>query len=309
MAWKTGTSPGSDMLAATAIAQYVLTIGDRDTSFLMHPTVMAGWRDESGFLQAVAAEVPVIGLGLDQLAEEAEDDDADEITPSGTSYTLTPARQTGQMEVHGLFNALDGQIDMERLALALFLGGQRRLMAQVAALFPSITAQVGSTGVALSWSVLKSAVDTNHAAGSRGIQVAMLEDKQWQDVSGDALTLGGAIEHQPEMRGFMGGSQGYSYKGRFLNGDLDIFTADSSIITTVGGGADYSGCVFGPEAFGMLTRAPVPDPSVVNAMQMGWMRAELDRYARKDKTAVVTTGYSAAAIAQNGAATEVISAV
>ncbi len=307
MAWATGSSPGSDILAATAIKRWQLTIGDRDTSFLMHPTIRAGWMDESDFLQAVAEEVPVIGLGLDMLAPEVESAEANELTPSGTSYTLTPARKAGKMTVSGLYRIEDGMVlaNYDVLAFAMFLGGQRRLMADIAALFPSITNIVGSTGVTLSWSVLKSAVDTNFAAGSRGQQVALLADKQWREVSNDALTLGGAIEHQPEMQGFMGGSRGFSFKGVYLNGDLVVYAADDNIITD--DGTDYSGAVFGPEAFGIKTRAPQPDPAAQEVARMGWMMAELERNASIDDTEVVVTGYTAAAIAQNTAACEVLS--
>jgi len=309
MAWATGSSPGSDILAATAIKRYQLTVGDRDTAFLMHPTVMAGWADDSGFLQAVAEEVPVVGLGLNMLASEVESAEANELTPSGTSYTLTPARRAGKMTVSGLYRIEDGLVllDYDQLAFAMFLGGQRRLMADLGALFPSITQQVGTSGAVLSWSALETAVYTNHLAGSRGRQVALLHIKQWHEVSQDALTLGGAIEHQPEMSGFLGGSMGYSHKGRYLNGDLDVFTADGNIVTD--DGTDYSGCVFGPEAFGIRTTSPRQDPAAMEIARLGWMMAELERDASVDDTEVVVTGYTAAAIAQNTAATEVLSAV
>jgi len=307
MAWATGSSPGSDILAATAIKRWQLTIGDRDTSFLMNPTIQAGWVDDSDFLQAVAEEVPVVGLGLDMLAPEIESAEANELTPTGTSYTLTPARKAGKMTVSGLYRIEDGLVllDYDNLAFAMFLGGQRRLMADIGALFPSITNIVGTTGVTLSWSVLKSAVDTNFAAGSRGQQVALLADKQWREVSNDALTLGGAIEHQREMQGFMGGSKGFSFKGFYLNGDLAVYAADDNIITD--DGTDYSGAVFGPEAFGIRTTAPRMDVASMEIARMGWMKAELDRDASVDDTEVVVTGYTSVAIAQNTAACEVLS--
>ena len=309
MAWATGSSPGSDILAATAVKRWQLAIGDRDTSFLLHPTIMAGWQDDSGFLQAVAEEVPVVGLGLNMLAAEVESAEANELTPSGTSYTLTPARKAGKMTVSGLYRIEDGLVlmDYNELAFAMFLGGQRRLMADLGALFPSITQIAGTSGVALSWSVLQNAVYQNHLAGSRGRQVALLHIKQWNEVSQDALTLGGAIEHQPEMSGFLGGSMGYSYKGRYLNGDLDVFTADGNIVTN--DGTDHSGCVFGPEAFGIRTTAPRPDMAAQEVARMGWMMAELERNASVDDTEVVVTGYTAAAVAQNTAATEILSAI
>lgn len=309
MAWATGSSPGSDILAATAIKRWQLAIGDRDTSFLMHPTIRAGWADDSGFLQAVAEEVPVVGLGLNMLASEVESAEANELTPSGTSYTLTPARRAGKMTVSGLYRIEDGLVlmDFDRLAFAMFLGGQRRLMADLGALFPAIVQQVGTTGVALSWSVLKSAVDTNHASGSRGQQVALLEDKQWQDVSNDALTLGGAVERAPETQSFLGGSMGYSYKGTFLNGDLAIYAADGNVVTN--DGTDYSGAVFGPEAWGIRTTAPRPDMAAQEIARLGWMMAELERNASIDDTEVVVTGYTAAAAAQASAATEILSGI
>lgn len=311
MAINTGSQPGSDILAATAIRRYQLAIGDRDTSFLQHPTLRYGWLDETGFLQALAEEVPVVGFGLNMTASEAEGAEADELVPSGTSYTITPARRTGKMTVSGLYRILDGVAvpDYEILGAAMILGGERRLMADLGALFPSITSQVGATGVALSWETIRSAVASNHSYGSRGVQVALLEDKQWSDLSANALTLGGAVQVAPETQSFLGGSRGYSYKGRFLNGDLDVFVADGNVVTTVNVGADYSGCVFGPEAFGIRTVAPKPDMAAMILMQMGWLRAELDRDASVDATEVVVVGYHGAQIAQNRAATEVISAV
>lgn len=311
MAIAVGSSPGSDVLAATAVKRYQLAIGDRDTSFLTHPTVRAGWQDESGFLQALAEQVPVVGFGLNMLVQANEGVGATELTPTGTSYNITPARRAGMMTTSGLFRILDGVLvpDYGTLAFAMFLGGERRLMADLGALFPSITQQVGTTTVDLTWSVLKSAVNTNQQAGSRGTQVALLEDKQWADISDDALTLGGAVAEASETLQFLGGSRGFSYKGRYLNGDLDIFAADGNVITTVNVGADYSGCVFGPECFGIRTVPPQPDPAAITVAQMGWMRAELDRDSSVDTTETVVIGYTGVAVGQNTAGTEVISAV
>lgn len=296
--------------AATAIRMFALAIGERDTSILRHPTLQADWQDHSGLFGALLEELPILGLGLDLLTARSEGQAAPNIEPSSTSVTPTTARFSGRFLMSGLARkrAAAGTLDAGTLIQALITGGELTLINSLAAMFPSITALVGTTGTALTVAKVKSALNLVRRARADGQAIGVFQPYQWEQVTDDGMALGGAFANSIEAQRMIGGLKGGGYQGRFFDGQLDVYVTDK--VDTVGGGADYSGCVWAPGAFAIRTEAPpAAMPAAHILAQMGWIRIESDRDASEDDDKMIAHAYHGVVIAQQSAACEVISKV
>jgi hypothetical protein len=297
-----------NVTAATLMRTYALALGERDASLLLHPTVQASWEDYSGINAAVVEELPILSLGLDLLTARNEGQAAANIEPGSTSVTPTVGRFSGRFLWSGIAKkrGMRSALTVPVLSSALITGAEQTLINAIAAQFPSITAQRGVSGAQLTVARFKSACDLVRRYRPQGTLVSVLKPYQFEDMSNDGIILGGSFQRAPEAQRMIGGLYGVSYQGRFLDGQVDIYTSDQ--VDTVGG-VDYSGCVFAPGAFAIRTEAPPESISADVVAQAGWTRIESDRNASEDDDMLIAHAYLGVTIAQQVAACEIISRI
>jgi len=225
---------------ATAIAAlYAAEICSREVGEALNAnTVIAPtvWHE-----QAVGTKVVKFGL-LPVLSASGFTDTTGmsltEYDPTSTSVTAAPVGLT--VRVTGYASALTPEIISDvagEIGTALAV----KVDTDLAALFPSVTASVGTSGAAFTLAQYLSAVGKlNIAKVPAKDRVAILSAKQYQDILGNSQTV-----------------NSFAFTEAVKNGSIPslygVTPLMSQTTTTANSGADWVGCMFNRKAFGLGT--------------------------------------------------------
>lgn len=278
----------ADLTDLRALCEYKGSINGRGTSVIEVPRIQAA--------QAMAA------------TSEVSDAANQDYTTS--SINITVSRHSIVREPSDLFlmaGAAGGMLDLQMIAQSVFKSATLRFTDVMAALFPSVTAQSGASGVALSVDHIYDAQNRLQIALVPGDRVAcVLAPKQLTQFRNSLRTELGLEVYREQNDGVMRYSgPGYAFT---WNG-IDFVSCDS----VTNDGTNFSGAMFGYGAFAYADG--MPDPIRMSNEFMGvapdnsavWV--ELHRNARKGTFEVIGDYYFGASLQEDARAVEIISAI
>jgi len=163
-------------------------------------------------------------------------------------FQLAPARYVRQYQIGDLLGVAGGPINMQTVLQNLLAGVSLTYTDLITALFPSVSAQVGSTGVNLDVDDIYDGMFTLNLANvpntaEMPIQV-VLHNQQTNDFINSLRAETGAVQFQDATAAMLG-AKGPGFRGTWLG--LQFWQSDSveAVTTTV----DRSGCMYGRGAF------------------------------------------------------------
>lgn len=252
----------------------------------------------------------VLETGTVSFDDPMTDAATDEITAAGNtalgsgSVTCTIAHRIIRYQLSDLFmvTAGPGGLDLEMLAGKLADAYALKLTDQIAALFPSITAQAGTSGTDMSVDDFYDAMFALEQASVPGPWYAGLYTVQWTDLQSSLRGEGGPGQYVAATQDAIA-MKGPGYKGNLLG--VDVYAFDS--VTAVAG--DSAGCMWGRGAFGFAEASPAGNmpgaiPAIVPAGSPVY--AEFDRTADPGLSAVVGHAFNGVAIVENARAVEIL---
>lgn len=219
-----------------------------------------------------------------------------------SEYTLTAARYARQYEITDLVPVAGSPVDIQVLASNLMNGMSITISNLIAALFPSVTAQVGTSGVDLSVDDLYDASFTLNSAAAQGPYSAVLHPVQMNDFRSSLRGETGAMQFNPATVEQLA-SKGPGFQGSW-NG-INFWQSDQ--VSSSGG--NRLGCMFADGAFAYseapvsLLQGHIPADRVL--MDAGEVLVELIREASLGETAALAHYYPAVAIAEQARAVEI----
>lgn len=162
------------------------------------------------------------------------------------SFDLTVAKYNLQHDISDLFQitAPEGGVDIAKAAEMAVQSIRNNWNVLLTALFPSITANVTTTGVDLTVDGIYDCMYTLQLANVPSPYHCVLYTQQWNDFQDSLRGETGAQQFQPATAEALA-AKGPGYKGTW-NG-IEFYVSDT--VTAVGGGADSCGCMFGMGAF------------------------------------------------------------
>lgn len=239
----------SGLVLTEVLGALQLTIGERQ-SFRNLPLLVNCTRMLTP--GSLTVKVPIANLGRQTMAAPGENTAASNTNLTSTSATITAARQTllhdKSLESAVARGAIPG---MSLLTLNTLSAYENRFIDLIAALFGSVSASVGSTGVNMSFTDLFDGLATLELARATGGGAAsVLHPQQWVDLRNSIRSEGGVLQNSIELQNALGfrPMDGTGYVGTVLN--VPFFTTEQ--VDAANAGADRAGCLFGAGAFGYV---------------------------------------------------------
>ena len=225
--------------------------------------------------------------------------------------TITVARYALKREATDIYDVAGGpRPGLQRMAAEMANAADITLTDLVAALFDNITAQVGTTGIALTVDTIYDAQFALIQALVPGPYHCVLHPDQFVEFQDSLRGEGGAAQWQAETGDMLkiGSGRGFGHRGSW-NG-ITFWTSDS-----VGTDAtDFSGAMYGEGAFGFKEAVPA---SVLAYAGPGSFEAqtpagapifvEFERNADKGNTLVVGNYYVGVAMIEQARGVEILS--
>jgi len=300
----TGLTVGTDAFVAVIVRKMALALGDRAAGAILQNPIIASSFGSANKLGALAQGTLIVGYGLDKFDAVAEGTPFTNTALSSDQQSVTTARRGLMRTVSDMARSLDhlGATGLANYVMDGIWGFQRSMVDLFASLFTSISASVGSVVATLTWGTMKSAATTLDIANVAGPYVCILASKAWGELSADALTLGGAVQRSPEQLAYMG-QHGLKYKGRYLNGDVDIYTSDE--IDNAGGG--FLQGMFGAGFMNWDIAMATPSAATIVIANTPLFLIEMSRTATKTEDAIISSTNAGAAIIQNAAGVKILS--
>jgi hypothetical protein len=222
------------------------------------------------------------------------------------SFTLAIAHYALQMEITYLSQITkpDGGLDVEKLAQIIVGSSTLTLTDIVAALFPSVSASVGTTTVDLDVDDIYDAMFTLHSALVPGPYDCVLYPQQINDFKNSLRGETGAIQWQQPTADMLS-LKGPGFQGSW-NG-IQFWSCDS--VNTANVGADSAGCMYGRGAFEYTegdVSALIPYIPKVAAVENGKIFCQVDQVSDYGKMRLTGHYFPAAAIAENARACKIV---
>ncbi len=192
------------------------------------------------------------------------------------STTITPARKTFARTVSDWGVALQssllrGDLAPDQYAMVIyeaFTVWVNTYVDMIVALFATLSNEIGTTNVDLSWSAVQNGIIDHKDRGNVGPALGVLDAVGAKDLMADTLSLGGAVQWAPQAQGAIQSVLDGAYLGKFfdvdffLNGELDNDGTDTF------GGIISAGCLASKHA-----RVPLPREAIQVA-DGGWYTVE-----------------------------------
>lgn len=263
-----------------------------------------------GSLGSAATSVSKVtqGLALTAATSETDGSNVGNTALSTDKYTLTVARYKAARELTDLFDITGGSVNVNytvtRLAEALDLTFTNLL----AALFPSVSGTVGTTGTTLTVDDIYDAKFALNIANNAGKLAFVGHGKQLNEFEESLRGESGVVERLPASQGVVTAMNGQGLK--FSWGGIDFYQSDS--IGNAGG--DHIGCMFSGGAFShQVAPTTLLDPMQINqqdiVLQTPDLFIERVRDGGNGSTQFVINAWPAVAEAEDARATRVISVV
>lgn len=223
-------------------------------------------------------------------------------------YQLAIARYVLQYQITDLLGLAGGPVDLERVVAKINTGVGLTMTDLLAALFPSLSGSVGTSGVNLTVDNIFDAdfsLNTNNAPGGRA---AVLHPVQINDLITSLRGEPGAMQWQ-DATAEMLESKGPGFKGRW-NG-IDFWQSDS--VNTANAGADRAGALFAPGCWAYtlgptsrLIQAMHLDPDDILLDAGGLVLIERSRDSTNGMTAAIGNFYPAAVEAEDARGIKIV---
>ena len=277
-------------------------------------------------LRSVMTFVPFNGVGSDTLdvtldavpgAMTAATSETDGSNVTNAAYTtskfsLVLARYKRVYQLTDLLGVSGGVIDLDRAVMKLMQGLALTMTDLICALFPSLANDVGpGSGVDLTVDDIYAAQfqlnGSNVAATAANPYVSVLHNQQMNDFRTSLRGETGAIQFVAASAEMLA-TKGPGFQGTW-NG-IDFYQSDS--VTTVAGGADRSGAMFGQGCFG-YTLGPVSrlgghvNPQDVLAEAGDQMLVERSRDAGNGMTSAIASAYPSVVEIEDARGVEIVS--
>ena len=219
-----------------------------------------------------------------------------------SEYTLTAARYGRAYEITDLVSVAGSPVDLQVLAGNLANGMSITISNLIAALFPSVSAQVGTSGVDLSVDDIFDASFTLNSAAAQGPYTAVLHPVQMNDFRSSLRGETGAMQFNPATVEQLA-SKGPGFQGSW-NG-VNFWQSDQ--VSSSGG--NRLGCMFADGAFAYseapvaLLQGHIPADRVL--MNAGELLIELTRDASVAETQAMAHYYPSVALCEQSRAVEI----
>jgi len=286
-AWYTSSGLGDANIAiAQRAIQAALNSSDKNREIIGHPVFMEMLMSDRGIGPLIGALGYSMGLlthGTGKMAANAEGNNT---TPTNYSLsnttTITPARHSFGRTASDWGRAvqealLRGDLAPSHYAMLIVEGFKlwsNTYVDKVAALFPSLTTEIGLTGVPLNWTALHHGIIDFRNAGNRARCIALLDNVGAKQLMDDTISLGGAIQFSQNAREAIQGALSGAYLGSPIDG-VDFYMCGELDAD----GGDTCGALFTAGCIQSLhTRVPLPAEADVVA-DGGWYNIEAIRGA------------------------------
>jgi len=219
-----------------------------------------------------------------------------------SEYTLTAARYGRAYEVTDLVSVAGSPVDLQVLAGNLANGMSITISNLIAALFPSVSSQVGTSGVDLSVDDMYDAQFTLNSASAQPVYTAVLHPVQMNDFRSSLRGETGAMQFSPASAEQLA-TKGPGFQGAW-NG-INFWQSDQ--VSSSGG--NRLGCMFAEGAFAYseapvsLLQGHIPADRVI--MNAGELLIELTRDAAHAETQAMAHYYPAVALCEQARAVEI----
>lgn len=235
------------VLAETLAGALELTLGERVSWRTMGlfknytPMAMPG---------SLTIKIGLANLGLATMTAPGENTGASNTALTSSSATITAAKQS-LLHTKTLEAGTAGGLipSVPTTVAAMLQAYENRFIALMAALFPSLSTSVGSSGVDLSVDNFIDAISAAEAANALNNGAAcILHPVQTSDLRNSIRAEGGVLQLSTEAQAMMGykPTGGMGYFGTFLG--IPIFK--NAQCNTADSGANRVGALFGSSAFG-----------------------------------------------------------
>lgn len=282
--WRTGAGIGDANVAVAprAIAA-ALNSAIKNRAIIGHPVMMQMlMQDEmiGPLLGSLGVSVGLLTHGTGKASAVAEGSAVTAANYSlSNSATITPARLAFGRKISDFGVAiqrplLTGELAPDQYAMVLGEGFQvwvNTLVDTVVALFASLSNEIGTTAVDLSWAAVNNGIIDHKDRGNMGPALGIIDAVGAKNLMNDTLSLGGAVQWAPQSQQAIQDVRAGAYLGNFfgvdffLNGELDNDGTDTF------GGIISAGCLQTKHA-----RVPLPREADIVA-DGGWYTIEAHR--------------------------------
>lgn len=252
--WYIGSGIGDANIAVarrTIIA--ALDVSVKNGEIMGHPVIRDLLARDQGLGQLMGelgVSTSLLTIGTGSLAATAEGTEA---TPTNfstaNSTTVSPARKAYARQMSDFGRAiqeglLSGALTNTALGMIVYEAMRlwvNQIVNMIVAFASTATYTIGTTAVALSWGALQEGIIDMKNRGVRGRGLALISAKGAKDLTGDLLSLGGAVQWAAQSQGaiqtmddgaFLGTFNGVDF---YLNSELDADGGDTlGILLTAG---------------------------------------------------------------------------
>ena len=199
---------------------------------------------------SLANKIPQVNWG-DAMSAPSEGSAVANTDLTDSAVTITVAHQALRREITDHMLVTGSAPSLEALAQNMAIAFRLRFTDLTASLFSSVTAQVNSSGAAMTVDDFFDAKAALRTAFVPGPHVLVLHQKNFNDLISDLRGETGPIaEFRETNEAIMGASIGSGIMGTMLN---TVVVGSDSVPTS---GGDYVNCMFGFGAFGWNAAAP-----------------------------------------------------
>lgn len=244
--WYTSSGLGDANIAVAQRAiQSALNASDKNRQIIAHPVFMQMLMADTGIGPLIGALGYSMGLlthGTGKMSANAEGNatTATNYSSSNTT-TITPARHTFGRIASDWARAvqealLRGDLAPSHYAMLIVEGYKlwsNTYVDKVAALFPSLSTEIGLTGTDLNWTAMHHGIIDFRNAGNSGPMIALIDNVGAKQLMDDTVSLGGAIQFSQNAQDSIQGAAGGAYLGQpirgvdfYMCGELDLDGSD-----------------------------------------------------------------------------------
>lgn len=236
----------------------------------------------------------LVGLGLDEMADVAENGGSSNTQMQTGSFSLTLGRKQLQRDVSGFLRAVLSLPQMRDLGTWLqdfAIARQRTLDRAICVAGSGFSTSLGTTGTPLTVSTFESARNSLDQAGVAGPYIATLYPRQVSDLKASLAAVGGMRQFvEPDRQAL--DTYGSAYKGSILG--VDVFGV--TYVPSANSGADSAGFMAGAGAIahGHAESQPLQGENTQRFVSEGGkLEVEIQRNASTDQTVMVGRTYMA----------------
>jgi hypothetical protein len=292
----TNTEPGTDLFVANITTALGLTLADRSGGgILANPVLAAQFQGRNRLLKALAANTVYVSWGVDKYLAVTQGNSFAITDLTSDKITVTPARMGYARQISDMFRSLDdwGLSDWANFVADGTIGWQQTVISTIAALFTTFSNTGGNTGGAASWGHVLADMHTLGVQNVEPPYVFITRPKDWASIETDIISLGGAVQADPETQRYLGPTNP-GFKGVYMHGALWVYTSAECPVSV---GDTVSG-MFGRSALEWNAHMPAPSRDTNPLLWTPLFGIETDRSILKSDDIVAYSTHLGASIGQ-----------